>query len=84
MKNANLVDVCANAKRILLLDPAGTENRAALEVLASYTHAAEAGELTEERLGGFLHGLATVGTFTAPAYAELISQLPELPVQIVG
>lgn len=80
MSNVNLMDVCAKAKSLLLNDPAGTENRAALEVLNSYSEAAETGELNEDRLAGFLHGLATVGTFTAAAYAELKDQLQPLNV----
>ncbi|MGN7738634.1 hypothetical protein ACTJKT_01370 [Pseudomonas sp. 22526] len=75
MKNVNLVDVCENAKRILLEDPTSTENRAAIEVLASYAQAAESGELNPERLGGFLHGLATVGTITTTAWIDLKEQL---------
>lgn len=78
MSNKNLVEVCANAKILLLKDPAGTEKRAALEVLNSYSKAAESGTLNEDRLTGFLHGLATVGTFTAAAYAELKDQLQPL------
>jgi len=78
MSNTNLVEVCANAKKLLLQDPAGTENRAALEVLTSYSKAAQSGELSEERLSGFLHGLATVGTLTVAAYADLKDRLQPL------
>lgn len=78
MTNTSLIEVCTHAKKLLLQDPAGTENRAALEVLNGYCKAAESGELSEERLSGFLHGLATVGTFTTAAYAELKGQLQSL------
>ncbi|HJH19473.1 MAG TPA: hypothetical protein K8W20_12250 [Pseudomonas lactis] len=75
MSNVNLVEVCSSAKKLLEQDPHGTENRAALEALAYYAELADSGELTKERLEGFLHGLAIVGTFTTVAYVEILHKL---------
>lgn len=78
MKTKMLVDICENAKEILTGDPKGTENRAALEALAEYSRAAKQGNLSPERLSGFLHGLAIVGTFTITSWLSLKDQLMNL------